>query len=217
MAKHRAHMHGQQDDGTRRRFAGGWPLRSKIVTAVIGAALVGTGAYAVTNWIVGLNSGSHGQAQSATVTNLTIAAVATPSPGSLLYPGGSGDVVAKITNPNPYPVTITAVNLPANTTYAAGYSDSALSTPQTGCTSTTSVVSWRYATGTSGTSHTLATSITVGAATDFTVTFTSTASMDLTSPLACVSTYFSMPSLTGVSATGGEATPTVATTDTWTS
>ena len=216
MAQHRAHTHNQQDD-TRRRFAGGWSLRSKIVSGVLGAALVGTGAYAVTNWIVGLNAGSSGQAQSATITNLTIAAVATPSPGNLLYPGGSGDVVAKITNPNPYPVTITAVNLPTSTTYAAGYSDSALSLAQSGCSSTTSLVSWKYATGTSGTSHTLATPITVGASTDFTVTFTSTASMDLTSPLACVSTYFSMPSLTGVSATGGSATLTVVTTDTWTS
>ena len=73
------------------------------------------GAYAATNWVVGLNAGSSGEGQSATIANLTITAVASPAPGNLLYPGGTGDVVVTIANPNPYPVTITAVQLPANT------------------------------------------------------------------------------------------------------
>lgn len=181
-------------------------------------ALVGGGAYAATNWVVGLAAGSSGEGQSATITNLTITAVATPSATNLLFPGGSGDVVATITNPNPYPVTITAVDLPTNTTYAGGFTTSALSVAQTGCSSTTSDVIWNYSTATSGTSHTLSSALTVAASGTLTVTFTNDASMTSAAPLACAATYFSMPSLTGVTATGGAATATVSpATDSWTS
>ncbi len=90
------------------------------------------GRYAATNWVVGLNGGSSGEGQSATITNVSISAVASPSATNLLYPGGTGDVVVTISNPNPYPVTITAIQLPTNTTYAAGYTTSALTTTQTG-------------------------------------------------------------------------------------
>lgn len=38
-----------------------------------------------------------------------------------------------ISNPNAFPVTITALNLPTNTTYAAGYSNSGLTTVVSGC------------------------------------------------------------------------------------
>jgi hypothetical protein len=40
--------------------------------------------------------------------------------------------VVSIANANPYPVTITAVQLPTNTTYATGYTSSALTTTQAG-------------------------------------------------------------------------------------
>ena len=102
-----------------------------------GALLAGVGAYAATNWVVGLNSGSSGEGQSANIANISITAVATPSATNLLYPGGTGDVVVSISNTNPYPVTITAVQLPTNTTYATGYTTSALSTTQTGCLAAT--------------------------------------------------------------------------------
>jgi hypothetical protein len=50
------------------------------------------------------------------------------------------------------------------------------------------------------------------------VTFTNDASMTTSAPAACVNTYFSMPSLTGVTATGGAATATTSpATDSWTS
>ena len=85
-------------------------------------------------------------------------AVASPAAGNLLAPGGSGDVVVTIANANPYPVTITAVQLPTSTTYATGYTTSALTTTQTGCVaSTPSDVTWSFATATSGSSHTLTT------------------------------------------------------------
>jgi len=197
--------------------------RMKIVSAVCGIVLAGAGAYAATNWVVGLSAGSSGEGQSATISNLTITAVASPAAANLLYPGGNGDVVVTISNPNPYPVTITAVQLPTNTTYATGYTTSALTTTETGCIATTpSGVTWNFSTATSGTTHTLTTALTVTASgqanNPLAVTLTNDASMATTTPAACAATYFSLPSFTGVTATGGSATSTTSpATDSWTS
>jgi hypothetical protein len=196
--------------------------KRRLLAALIGAALVSGVAYGTTNWIVGINGGSSGEARSGTVSNISITAVASPAPGNLLYPGGSGDVIVSISNPNPFPVTITAVQLPINTTYATGYTTSALTTTQTGCLAATpSGVTWNYATGSSGSSHTLTTPLTVSAsgASDnpLAVTLTNDASMALSAPAACEDTYFSMPSLTGVSATAGGSAATSPATDSWTS
>jgi hypothetical protein len=188
--------------------------RYRVIGATLGVVMAGTGAYAATNWVVGLSAGSNAAAQSATVSNLVIAAVATPSPSSLLYPGGTGDVVLTITNPNAFPVQLTAISLPTNTTYAGGYTTSALTTTQTGCLAATpSGVIWAASTGTSGTSHVLGSALTIAATgqanNPLTVTLTNAASMTTAAPAACVNTYFSMPSLTGVTATGGAGTATV--------
>jgi hypothetical protein len=198
------------------------PLKTKLVSMVLGVVLAGGGAYAATNWVTGVAAGSSGEAQSANTANLTITAVASPAAGTLLYPGGTGDVVVTIANSNPYPVTISAVQLPTSTTYAGGFTTSALSTAQTGCSSTTSDVLWNFATSTSGSSHTLASNITVGASgasnNPLVVTLTNDASMTTAAPAACANTYFSMPSLIGVTATGGAATSTTTpATDTWSS
>lgn len=186
---------------------------------VLGVALAGTGAYAVSNWVVGLSAGSSGESQSATVSNIIITAVASPAASNLLNPGGNGDVVLTITNNNAFPVTITALNLPTNTTYANGYSDSALTLAQSGCLAATpSYVTWNYATGSSGSSHTLNTALTVAASGTLAATMTNDASMGAASPAACEGTYFSMPSLTSVTATGGAATATSSpATDYWNS
>ncbi len=191
--------------------------RSKAIAGVLGVAAAGAGAFAATNWLVGLNSGSNAEGQSATVGNLTISAIASPAASNLLYPGGNGDVVATITNPNSFPVTVTAVNLPASTVYATGYSTSALTGAVTGCSATTSDVLWNYA-STSGSSHTLNNALVVGANASLTVTFTNDASMTTASPTACENIYFSMPSLTGVTATAGGGTATTSpATDYWNS
>jgi hypothetical protein len=181
--------------------------------------LVGGGAYAATNWGVSLNAGSSGEGQSATVSNLTITAVASPAATNQLYPGGNGDVVATITNPNPYPVTVTGVDLPTNVTYADGYTTSALLTTQSGCVaSTPSDVIWNYSSGSSGSVHTFTSALTVAANGTLTVTLTNDASMAFAAPAACENTFFSLPSLTGVVATGGAATATPSpATDSWTS
>jgi hypothetical protein len=207
------------DTPARRHSFRNWSRRTKAMAMVTGALLAGGGAFAATNWVVGLNSGSSAQGQSAAIANVTISAVASPSPTNLLYPGGNGDAVATITNPNSFPVTITALQLPTNTTYANGYSNSSLTTAQTGCSaSTPSDVIWNYSTTTSGSSHTLTTPLTVAASGTLTVTFTNDVSMTSAAPAACANTYFQLPSLTGISATGGAATATTSpATDSWTS
>ena len=197
---------------------------TKGISITLATVLVGVAAYATTNWIVGLSSNSSGEAQSATISNVTISAVASPAAGNLLSPGGTGDVVVTLSNANPYPVTITAVQLPTSTTYATGYTTNALTTTQAGClASTPSDVTWTDSTTTSGSSHTLTTPLTVAASgkanNPLTVTLTNDASMGLSAPFACANTFFSMPSLTGITATGG-GTGTATTspaTDGWTS
>ena len=149
----------------------------------------GRDGHAATNWVVGLGAGSSGEAQSATVSNLSISAVASPAASNVLYPGGNGDVVVTISNPNPFPVTITAVSLPTNTTYATGYATSALTTTQTGCLAATpSDVISNYSMATSGSSHTLTTALTVAASgqanNPLAVTFTNDASMTAAVPAA---------------------------------
>ena len=200
-----------------------WPMKMKVAAAVMGVVFAGGSAYAATNWVVALNAGSSGQAQSASIANLTIAAVASPAPANQLYPGGSGDVVVTITNPNPYPVTITAVQLPTNITYATGYTTSALTTTQIGCLAATpSGVIWNFSTGSNGSSHILTTPLTVAATgqanNPLTVTLTNDASMTVAAPAACANTFFSLPSLTAITATGGAAVvATSPATDAWTS
>lgn len=197
--------------------------RVRIVVGIVGALLIPAVAVASSNWTVGVAPGSNGQAQAGTISNLTITATASPAATNLLYPGGTGDVVVTISNPNAFPVTITGVNLPTNTTYAAGFSDSALSTPQAGCSAATpSTVTWAFSTGVSGSSHTLTTPLTVaasgGANNPLVVTLTNDAAMGSTAPLACAATYFSMPSLTAIAASASTSTATTSpATDAWTS
>jgi|GEM_PF-709240 len=198
-------------------------LVRRVAAATLGMSLVAGGSFAATNWVVGLTVGSNGEGQSATVSNLTVSAVASPGATNLLYPGGTGDVVLTISNPNPYPVTVTGVNLPTNTTYAAGYTNSSLTTAQSGCAAATpSDVIWNFSTSTSGSAHTLTTPVTVGpsgnANNPLTVTLTNDASMTAAAPAACENTYFSMPSFTAVAASGGAATVTTSPfVDAWTS
>jgi len=197
--------------------------RSTATFAVISITLVGIGASAATNWGVDLAGASNGVARSAAVANLSVSAVDPPAASHPLYPGGTGDIVLTIANPNPFPVTITAVQLPASTTYASGYTTNTLTTTKPGCLATTpSFVSWDDATPTSGSKHTLLTPLTVGASgtpnDPLTVTLADDASMGMQAPMACAGAYFALPPFTNLTATVGSATPTLTpTTDGWTS
>jgi hypothetical protein len=220
--QHKASQAGRDDVAIAQGRRLSWLTKGLSIT--LGMVVAGVAAYAATNWVVGLTSNSSGEAQSATLGKLTITAVSSPAPGDLLDPGDSGDVVINIANANPYPVTITAVQLPTNTTYATGYTSSALTTTQSGCLSTTpSDVTWNFSTTTSGSSHTLTTPLTVAASgktgDPLIVTLGDDAFMSSSAPLACANTFFSMPSLTGITASGG-GTGTATTspaTDGWTS
>ena len=193
-------------------------MATRIAAAITGALLVGGAAYGATSWLVGLGAGSSAEGQAATVSNLTISAVASPAPAQLLYPGATGDVVLTITNANAFPVTVTGVDLPTSTTYATGYTASNLTGAIAGCAAATSLVSWAFATGTSGSVHTLTASLTVGASAALTVSLANDASMATGSPAACEGAYFSMPSFTGIVATGGAGTVTPSPAiDAWTS
>lgn len=199
------------------------PRRARIIAGIVGALLVPSVAVASSNWTVGVAPGSNGHAQAGTISNLTITATASPAASNLLYPGGSGDVVVTISNPNAFAVTITGVNLPTNTIYAAGFSDSGLSTPQSGCAAgTPSTVTWAFATGVSGSSHTLTSPLTVAATgqanNPLVVTLTNDAAMGSSAPLACAATYFSMPSLTAIAASASTTNATTSpATGAWTS
>jgi len=191
---------------------------ARILSGLVGIVLVGGAAYAATSWVTGLNAGSSAEGQAASASNLTFAAVASPAAGNLLYPGGTGDVVLTITNPNVFAVTVTGVDLPTNTTYATGYTASNLTGSIAGCAAANSDVLWSFATSSSGSVHTLAMPLTVAASGTLTVTLTNDASMTTAAPAACEGAYFSLPSLTGIVATGGSATATTSpATDAWTS
>jgi hypothetical protein len=186
----------------------------KIVSVGIGTILAGVAAFAATNWIIGLNATSHGQAKSMSVENLSVTAVSSPTiTANLLYPGSTGTVVIKITNPNTFPVTVTGFHLPKTTAYAAGYTTKTLTHAKTGCTATASLVYWKDSTTTTGTAVNLTSAVTLAKSSTLTVTLTSDALMRTASPAACESTYFAMPSFKGIIATSANAgTPVTAAT-----
>ena len=203
--------------------AGRRSRKRRALFALLGAFFAFTGAFSAASWLLALSDGSSGQAQSTGAATISIYAASSPAPGNLLFPGDSGDVVVTIANPNPFPVTITALQLPSDATDAAGFTDSGLTTAQAGCSaSTPSGVTWSFATASSGSSHTLTTPLTVAATgqadNPLVVTLTGAASMSTSAPEACENTYFSMPSLVSVTASAGTDAATASpTTDGWTS
>ncbi|MBB3086732.1 hypothetical protein [Geodermatophilus sabuli] len=160
------------------------------------------GGVATATWLVGLDAGSNGKAKAAKIDNLSITAASTPGLNGLLYPGGTGDVTAAIKNPNPFPVVVSALYLPAHTTYAPGYKDDPWHDDDliALCDSSRSLVSYTQAAATSGAIRELAAPLVVAANGQLSVTLTDAASMGSESPNECQGAYFSMPSFTGISA-----------------
>jgi hypothetical protein len=174
------------------------------------------------NLLVARDSGSLSESEPASVSDLTFGAVATPLATNQLYPGGTSDVALTITNSNPYSVTVTGVYLPGDTTSANGCTSSALTSAHDGCfTTTSSHVTWNFATAASGGRHTFTTAITIGPLGEvnspLTVTLINDASMEGGASTACEATFFMVPPLAGIAATRGVApitlTPVV---DEWT-
>ncbi|MGA3215694.1 MAG: hypothetical protein ABSD97_08405 [Acidimicrobiales bacterium] len=190
------------------------------VVLAVEALLTGSGAYAATARVVELADSSGAAVQRTRPSDLTITSVAFPQAAKLLYPGADVNVRVTISNPNPFAVTITAVSLPSDTTYASGYTTSAFTTLRPGCgAATPSDVIWSYSSGTSRT-HTLTKPLTVapkGHAEDpLTVVFIDAATMTPSAPAACEGSYFSMPALKGVTVADGFASITTSpVTDNW--
>jgi hypothetical protein len=79
-------------------------------------------------------------------------------------------------------------------------------------------VTWNFATGSSGSSHTLTSPLIVAAGGNLVVTLSNDVAMASNAPQACAGAYFSLPSFTGVTASAGGATATTSpATDAWTS
>jgi hypothetical protein len=82
--------------------------RAKLALALVAilALLVGTVTFG--SWAVGSDAGN-GYAKATTSQNLTLSDVSASTVGDL-YPGGSGNVLVRIHNPNSFAVTITAIS-----------------------------------------------------------------------------------------------------------
>ena len=199
-----------------------WSSRTTLVGAVVGACLAGGVSYAAAGWTLGASDHASAGSAAAPVTNLTITAVASPTrfPADLLYSGATGAVIATIANPNRFPVTITAVQLPSDARFAAGFTDPSLATARVGCSAVTPRgLTWAHATSTTASMHTLISPFTVAAGSRVSVTFPNAAVMAMAALPACANSYFEKPPLAGLIATAappGLAHPSVITTDGWT-
>jgi hypothetical protein len=84
-----------------------WQIRKKIlVLAVLGVVTVAVAGIAIAAWSV--NGTGTGYAKASTASAVTLAD-ATANTSADLYPGATGAVKLKVSNPNPFPVRITAV------------------------------------------------------------------------------------------------------------
>jgi len=81
--------------------------KARIILALSAVALLITAAVTFGSWAVGSSSGN-GYAKAVSAQNLTLSD-ASASTTAQLYPGGTGDLVVKVTNPNAFGVTVTAV------------------------------------------------------------------------------------------------------------
>lgn|GEM_PF-6121561 len=141
---------------------------------------------------------------------LPVSVVAARAPARL-FPHGAGDVVVTITNPDPFPVTISKVQLPPATRLATGYATAAMRTPVPACgpSRAGSDVSWRSSEATRRSTRALARPLVVagkGAEGDpLTVTLVGAAVMGTTASPACEGVYLMMPPLVGLSVSGGGA------------
>ncbi|MFF2344718.1 hypothetical protein [Pseudarthrobacter sp. NPDC058119] len=153
------------------------PTRSRgLKAAALAGVLVTAGAGTAYAFWSGTGAGS-GSAAAGTMQAVTVdALVASDNPKAALYPGGSADVVLRLTNPNPYSVQVYSVtgNGPARADAA-----------HPGCT-TTGV---RF----TGTAAPLTPATSVAANSSALITLPGAATMDTTSLAACQGATFSIP------------------------
>jgi hypothetical protein len=87
-----------------------WHLRKHtkkiLVAGVLGAVTVGVAGIAIAAWTVSGSGTGYAKASTASAITLADASANTTTD---LYPGATGAVKLKVSNPNPFPVRITAV------------------------------------------------------------------------------------------------------------
>ncbi|MGO4234733.1 hypothetical protein [Pseudarthrobacter sp. YAF2] len=150
--------------------------RSRAVKAAALAGLLATAGAGTAYAYWSVTGGGSGSAVAATMQAVTVdALVAGDNPKTALYPGGSADVVLRLTNPNPYSVQVYSVT--ANGPAAADAT-------HPGCTTT-------------GVTFTGAAPLTpatyVAANSSALITLPGAATMDTTSLAACQGATFSVP------------------------
>ena len=153
------------------------PTRSRgFRAAALAGLLLTAGAGTAYAFWSGTGAGS-GSAAAGTMQAVTVdALVASDNPKAALYPGGSADVVLRLTNPNPYSVQVYSVTGNGPVTADAAHP---------GCTTTG--VSF------TGTAAPLAPATYVAANSSALITLPGAATMDTTSLAACQGATFSVP------------------------
>jgi hypothetical protein len=143
----------------------------RIFLALSALAVVATAAVTFGSWSVGSSAGG-GYSKAVTAQNLTLSD-ASASTTAQLYPGGTGDLTIKVTNPNSFAVTITSVSGAGAITSDKG----------TACTTTT------------GVSFTNTSSLTqaVGASATVTFTLANKVAMSNASDNTCQGAIFTVP------------------------
>ena len=151
--------------------------RSRGIKAVaLAGLLVTAGAGTAYAFWSGTGAGS-GSAAAGTMQPVTVdALVAGDNPRTALFPGGSADVVLRLTNPNPYSVQVYSVT---------GNGPAAADAAHPGCTTTG--VSF------TGTAAPLSPATFVPANSSTLITLPGAAAMDTTSLAACQGATFSLP------------------------
>jgi hypothetical protein len=176
-----------------------WGRRSAVVAIGSANAFVLLGGVAMAFWSTtgsGTGASASGAAQSVTFTQTTTNA-------NVLYPGVTGDVVLLVSNPNPFPVSVDSLTLPA--TAATSYTDVALNTLNATCNSGGTGVGWTYPTKTMGG---VIVAKKVGATNGtLTLTLTGGATMTNLSDNACQSSFFKMANVTTATVTSASGTP----------
>jgi hypothetical protein len=81
--------------------------KARVALALSAVAVVTTAGATFGSWAVSSSAGA-GAAKARVASALTLAD-ASASTTAQLYPGGTGDIFIKVTNPNPFAVTITSV------------------------------------------------------------------------------------------------------------
>lgn len=190
-----------------------------IVAAVV--ASVAVGALGGVSRGIGLGRWLSQPASPPSASNLSVTPVPVARGSHYLAPGSTGDVWIQISNPNAFPVEITAVTLPSSSVDAGGRDVGDRRRPGADCAEhLPSGVTWRGALPNGTSVHVLAAPLVVGASgsthNPLIVRLADAAMMNATAPASCESTVFEMPALAGLTTTrpAFPSTPSPAT-DRW--